>query len=299
MDPIGFLAGDVNLYRYVFNGPMIATDPLGLWDIERDGGFRAPVTPDDATDTWRTLANEIGLKIEEINQWLTGSDHDGTITPDEYDKTFADEIRECPPDWQVPNSVLMFWSGDLQAVGRTLIQWTRDKDYLKARGFLGQEQLNDKDAPWTAAEFVEWIGDTTASKKLHGTFIWAHGNPISFGTKASNNLTILHADVVRALKYRLGLVIHNFCHGGWKAGAQYTQAEYWDWDTFTKKTVTGTVTYGGKDWSSLAPGHKFFGKKGILYPVGFFNPGQWGWATLTDFRHVEKVLAAGEQGTKE
>jgi len=28
-DPIGFRAGDVNLYRYVFNTPLIATDPAG------------------------------------------------------------------------------------------------------------------------------------------------------------------------------------------------------------------------------------------------------------------------------
>jgi RHS repeat-associated protein len=29
-DPIGFGAGDANLYRYVFNGPTLATDPTGL-----------------------------------------------------------------------------------------------------------------------------------------------------------------------------------------------------------------------------------------------------------------------------
>jgi hypothetical protein len=29
-DPIGFAAGDANLYRYVGNGPVNATDPLGL-----------------------------------------------------------------------------------------------------------------------------------------------------------------------------------------------------------------------------------------------------------------------------
>jgi RHS repeat-associated protein len=28
-DPIGFEAGDLNLYRYVFNSPVLATDPTG------------------------------------------------------------------------------------------------------------------------------------------------------------------------------------------------------------------------------------------------------------------------------
>ena len=32
-DPIGFEAGDVNLYRYVRNGPVVVTDPLGLWEL--------------------------------------------------------------------------------------------------------------------------------------------------------------------------------------------------------------------------------------------------------------------------
>lgn len=31
-DPIGFLAGDVNVYRFVSNGPPNATDPTGLID---------------------------------------------------------------------------------------------------------------------------------------------------------------------------------------------------------------------------------------------------------------------------
>jgi RHS repeat-associated protein len=35
-DPIGFEAGDANLYRYVGNGPMNATDPSGLMPNQRD-----------------------------------------------------------------------------------------------------------------------------------------------------------------------------------------------------------------------------------------------------------------------
>lgn len=29
LDPIGFIGGDSDLYRYVNNGPIVATDPLG------------------------------------------------------------------------------------------------------------------------------------------------------------------------------------------------------------------------------------------------------------------------------
>ena len=30
-DPLSFTAGDTNLYRYVFNNPVVYTDPTGLW----------------------------------------------------------------------------------------------------------------------------------------------------------------------------------------------------------------------------------------------------------------------------
>ena len=37
-DPIGFNAGDENLYRYVGNSPTNATDPSGLWEKPKGGG---------------------------------------------------------------------------------------------------------------------------------------------------------------------------------------------------------------------------------------------------------------------
>jgi len=61
-DPIRFDAGDVNLYRYVFNGPINLSDPLGLWGIgfynsNLSSGFNVGVgapswvfTPDSAQD---------------------------------------------------------------------------------------------------------------------------------------------------------------------------------------------------------------------------------------------------------
>jgi len=67
-DPIGFSAGDVNLNRYVGNGPTNATDPSGLetfgpqavdkmiGDFFRQLGTslfgNAPLSPDDVTQAW-------------------------------------------------------------------------------------------------------------------------------------------------------------------------------------------------------------------------------------------------------
>jgi uncharacterized protein RhaS with RHS repeats len=48
-DPLGFAAGDVNLYRAVGNGPTNATDPSGLWEgqlNENGQGFAISETGD-------------------------------------------------------------------------------------------------------------------------------------------------------------------------------------------------------------------------------------------------------------
>jgi len=39
-DPLGFAAGDANLYRYVGNRPVGSTDPSGLWEESGSGGFQ-------------------------------------------------------------------------------------------------------------------------------------------------------------------------------------------------------------------------------------------------------------------
>jgi len=48
-DPIGFSAGDSNLYRYIANTPIIATDPSGLWishhPYDPDASWPRPYSP--------------------------------------------------------------------------------------------------------------------------------------------------------------------------------------------------------------------------------------------------------------
>jgi RHS repeat-associated protein len=43
LDPLGYDAGDVNLFRYVANNPVIRTDPWGLWYL--DFSFAIPIFP--------------------------------------------------------------------------------------------------------------------------------------------------------------------------------------------------------------------------------------------------------------
>ena len=44
-DPIGFEAGDLNLYRYVGNSPVNALDPDGKFELPPLGGYKQPIRP--------------------------------------------------------------------------------------------------------------------------------------------------------------------------------------------------------------------------------------------------------------
>ncbi len=69
-DPLGFRAGDVNLYRYVTNRPTIATDPLGLWRKE------------DHERLTREVAKACGLSEDDadvVAEASRGVDEDGSV----------------------------------------------------------------------------------------------------------------------------------------------------------------------------------------------------------------------------
>ncbi|REK46751.1 MAG: RHS repeat-associated core domain-containing protein [Planctomycetota bacterium] len=64
-DPIGFAAGDANLYRYVGNGPTNAVDPSGLadpqWNEEEVGEFLTEID-DDLGAFWNRPNNAAGTE---------------------------------------------------------------------------------------------------------------------------------------------------------------------------------------------------------------------------------------------
>ncbi|WP_074307246.1 RHS repeat-associated core domain-containing protein [Singulisphaera sp. GP187] len=57
-DPIGFAAGDANLYRYVGNGPTGKVDPSGLADFHLGG--QGYVWPWNWTPSWGGVGNTVG-----------------------------------------------------------------------------------------------------------------------------------------------------------------------------------------------------------------------------------------------
>lgn len=71
-DPIGFAGEDMNLYRYVGNGPTNATDPSGL---KSGKGSTGPVTPNEALDdaTEDRVGYYVGFFADYNEDWNQGS----------------------------------------------------------------------------------------------------------------------------------------------------------------------------------------------------------------------------------
>jgi hypothetical protein len=114
-DPLGFAAGDANLYRYVGNDPASATDPTGL--IER---FPPPSKPDvgeflrtdpDVWDSWlKSLKTDKNGDKHEEGGWIYFNPDNGSlrvkIAPPERhkDRNNSIDLSNPPapdPGWQL------------------------------------------------------------------------------------------------------------------------------------------------------------------------------------------------------
>ncbi len=64
-DPLGFAAGDANLYRYVHNDPTDRTDPTGLFDWSW-----LPWNWGNGADAWLPIQNQETPIVQQMNQTL-------------------------------------------------------------------------------------------------------------------------------------------------------------------------------------------------------------------------------------
>jgi RHS repeat-associated protein len=93
MDPIGFYAGDVNLYRYVENNSINIPDPFGLHDPEKTIGDEAL----EANHHRETVAKAMGLGkyVEKLNEGdLPGAMKELGPTPQLPIDLLKDEMKE-------------------------------------------------------------------------------------------------------------------------------------------------------------------------------------------------------------
>lgn len=127
-DPIGFEAGDANLYRYVGNQPTTKTDPTGLEEYEGPSIGPAP----NPTPWWQVpfvrdprSSNE--LKSPGMYHWVVGNI---------WFRFGFDHVAEACQDPWGPSAVEM-----VQGAGETIIYWDQipdlDKQDMVVQGAAG------------------------------------------------------------------------------------------------------------------------------------------------------------------
>lgn len=259
---------------------MPAAPPTWSIDRRRAAG-RAPAVARHGA-TVRRLADTIGLSADpgEWWRWLTVPTEtvrraDGTEVPP--DRLGPDEALAAGQAFEVPNRVLMVWTGDLGWFGRWAVRWNRDRDYLGWRGFQAVEEVVDAPDDGTLARLLGDIARTSKLKELHGLFVTGHGSPWSFGCKGAA-FCVPYVDLSQALSYRLGLVAINACQGGWSkkdcSGGQWPEE----------------LEVGGRDLVSSSPAAKFWGVRRLMIPRLMFLG--------MDTRHPRDLVRPGEQGTR-
>src|SRR5262249_48432020 len=149
--------------------------------------------------TIRDLADTIGLGAEpqQWPYWLTIPGEtvvrrDGAaVLPD---RLSADDELAPGQVFEVPNRVLMLWTGDLGWFGRWAVRWLHDRDYLGWRGFQASEEIMDQADEGTAGRVVAGIAASAKRRELHGLFITGHGAPDCFGFRSEFYVDYIDVD---------------------------------------------------------------------------------------------------------
>jgi hypothetical protein len=263
----------------------------GAWSILRAGAVTA-VAEAGPGATLAGLAATVGLDLSHCERWITAQPLSG------LDPAKAIAVRRVV---RIPNTVVVVWAGELGGWGKRAVSFQSDLNYLRRRGFK-VELLEAAATP--AAELVQRLRQASVAGELHGFFIWSHGQPDSLRAGAGVPWNVSYAELLAALRYRLGLVILNACHGGFcGSDRDIPHREMWGWTDrrsplpfpvpgprYSKGLYngSGTIAAGGGDLVSGTPGHRFFGHRDILNPVPLVRH---------EYRHVWQLLRPGEQGT--
>ncbi len=326
-DPLGFDAGDTNLYRYVNNRATMATDPSGYWEVVRNSNSKYAVAIAGQQDTINSLGKMIGLDPDEFREWTIPfrfndppsivfgakgfkSGRFGALPPYEETKWVdltdsvisfgklqtADIIRPGQM-LRIPNTIYAVWAGFETKIGdavglpgKKFVRWDDDVAYLKNRGFHVIEANRPKD-------FLNVLGDLSSNKQLHGFFLWSHGLPHRVDNVGGEKWTYRYSEMKAALNYGLGFVLLNACFSDHKSGDRDISYRAPHLGQFALQTLKGELDFGGRNLVSRYG--RFSGSKEILNPFqrlpDYFNlklPGYY-----TPHSHPRDFLKPGEQGT--
>jgi RHS repeat-associated protein len=188
-----------NVYLFAGNDPNDFWDLLGWrWKVSRKGGAKASAVPESG-DTVADLANLIGLSSAEYQKWLTASS--GTAMPG----SSSQAMTGCE-QFEVPNTVVAYWAGDLGWFGRWWVRWNSSVKYLRARGFNVDNQRHQKGS---TLALTSNLATRSIDKELHGLYFWGHGSapyPAQYLVSASGDAVLAFSSPGLYYHMALGLV---------------------------------------------------------------------------------------------
>jgi len=193
--------GGDNVYGFAGNDDVDYYDIFGLkWTISRNGDETASAEP-DAGDTIADLANMIGLKAEQFPMWLTVSS--GNTLP----SSTSQKMTGCE-HFEVPNTVVAYWAGNLGWLGRWYVRWNPNVRYLRSLGFYVDDR-HHQDGDVLALQGI--FHSRSQAKQLQGFYFWGHGSapyPAKWLMSASGDAVLQFASPGLFYQMGLGLV---FC----------------------------------------------------------------------------------------
>jgi RHS repeat-associated protein len=218
-DPIGEDGGE-NVYVFTGNDPMRFVDFLGLrWKVDRKGGGKAPAEPEDG-DTVADLANLIGLNAADYQKWL--SPVGGSAMP----TSSSQRLTKCDK-FEIPNTVVAYWAGDLGWVGRWWVRWNSSIKYLGKRGFNVDDQRHQRGSTWALQTSLQ---SKAGAKELHGLYFWGHGTapyPAQYLASSTGDVLLEFSSANLSYKMALGLVFACDSNAGQSALSSGTSGHIW------------------------------------------------------------------------
>ena len=181
------------------------------WEIIRNGGAKATAKPLLNDCTIGELANIIGLQAFSINEdghvigefrkWLTFTSGHITVRLNSGDKSIpAGDLTWVHPlvagqKFEIPNTMLMAWFGEIAQGGRVWMHWKRNvADLEEGLGFCVKQFNNDdvkfQNNPFKAAnDFLSDLNALSIQKELHGLYMMGHGGDNEIGSSGTKVYT--------------------------------------------------------------------------------------------------------------
>ncbi len=211
---------------------------IASWNVDRNCALKARAFPVDGC-TIKTLATDVGLSVEQYQNWLTITNGDYVVElfDGSYklakDITFNDVLAQSSLKvFEVPNTIYAIWGFDPQA--KVAMHWWDNLQHMNQLGFnvcYFENDHFDNAGEFATSKVFNDIYSLSSRKELHGIYITSHGDGVNacFGStddptwgpfwRLQLNSTVNFDSNIpatwginHALSYKLGSLIVHSCY---------------------------------------------------------------------------------------